>query len=83
MKKITVKDLQELFRLLKKAKCRPMTEQEIAAFKVIPEGATHYQDLKSLRAACQTLNDRRVHYQSGCYTSEGIFWTFEVIKDGS
>ncbi len=74
MKEITLEDLQELGRLLKGVKCRPMTEQEIGSFGIIPEGATKYKTLKSYQTACNKLGD--ITYKAGSNSDEGLFWTF-------
>jgi len=69
MKEITLEDLQELGQLLKV--CRPMTEQEIANFGVVPEGAIKYPDYKSYRKALSLLGGA---YDMGCNQEEGLFW---------
>ena len=73
MKTITLKDLQELGRLLKGCRCRPMTEQEIENFGIIPEGATQYKDYESYVDACKELSKR--NYEAGSNPDEGLFWT--------
>ena len=72
---IKLEDLQELGRLLKGM--RPMTEQEIANFGVIPKGAIRYKSLESLRTACKTLSDKQVAYKAGSNPGKGLFWTCE------
>jgi len=67
------KDLQELDRFLKDS--RPMTEQEIEQFRVIPEEATRYPDYESYKDACSNL--KNVHYQTGSNPDEGLYWTLE------
>jgi len=76
-KEITLEDLQELGRLLKGSTGRPMTEQEIAAFGTIPEGATKYQDFKSYVDACNELSKRNATYKASSNPDEGLFWTLE------
>ena len=73
MKTITLSDLQELGRLLRGVRCRPMTEKEIAAFGTIPAGATRYNDYASFANACKGLP--RGNYQAGANPDGGIYWT--------
>ena len=78
MKELTLEDAQEIGRLLSKAtSSRPMTDQEIERFYVIPEGATKYTDYESFRVASNNL--KNVHYQASCNQDEGLFWTYEVV----
>ncbi len=72
MKTITLEDLQELGRLL--TGCRPMTEQEIENFGIIPKGATKYKTLQSFQTACKKLGD--IAYEAGSNPDKGLFWTF-------
>ena len=79
MKEITLEDLQELGRLLKKAKsCPPMTEEEILNFEVIPGGATMYPDYESFKVACLHLSEKHTHHQTFCNRDEDIYWTIEL-----
>jgi len=79
MKVVTLEDLQELGRILGGAKSwRPMTEQEIGNFGVIPEGAKLYPDYESYKAACKELSDKNTHHQTFCARDEGLFWTVEL-----
>ncbi len=77
MKVITLEDLQELGRLLKGVKgteWRPMTEQEIENFGIIPKGATKYKTLKSGQTACKKRGE--IAYEAGSNPDKGLFWTF-------
>lgn len=65
MVKITCEDLKGF---------RPMTEQEIADFKVIPNRATFYPDYKSYMQANEELAKTGVAYKTGCDKGDSLFW---------
>lgn len=68
---ITAKDLKGF---------RPMTEQEIKNFGVIPGGVTFYPDQESYFKACEELGKGNVPHQTGANPNEGVYWTKEVTK---
>ena len=80
MRTITLKDLQEIGRLLNGVRYRLMIKKEIASFGIVPEGATKYTDFKAYITACQKLNRRNATYESGSNPAEGLYWIkVEVI----
>ncbi len=56
---------------------RPLTEQEIKEFGIMPEGAIRYDDYPAYLKACRKLSGI---YQTGCDIETGLFWTKEVSK---
>jgi len=75
MRKIKLEDLQRLGSLLIDGRWRAMTKQEIAVFKIVPDGATKYQDFESFSGACENLAEKNVAYRAGSNPVKGLYWT--------
>ncbi len=63
---------------MKETNIRPMTEQEIENFGVMPDGAIKYQDYKSYLVESESLIKRSIAHETFCNQDEGLYWTVEL-----